>query len=129
MADGANLGLAIQLYREVYGLTQIALAVEAGVSEKTLSAWKKGHRNPDPKLVQKVADALGVLVKDLQDTATYIDRLRIRLGPWTESRKRSRPQASAVAELTDDELRLELGRVRERQLAIEWEIQGRKRSV
>ena len=38
------------------GLTQLDLSKIIGVSEKTVSAWERGNRNPKPKELQKLED-------------------------------------------------------------------------
>ena len=50
------------------GLTQQQLAEKIGVSQKMISAWEAGYRNPKLETVRKLADALGI------DWLALIDR-------------------------------------------------------
>jgi transcriptional regulator with XRE-family HTH domain len=53
------LGSAIRELREKRGLTQEALAHEAGITTGTLSLIERGQSNPAWGTVSRIADALG----------------------------------------------------------------------
>ena len=53
------LGSAIRQLREGRGLTQEALAHEAGITTGTLSLIERGQSNPAWGTVSRLADALG----------------------------------------------------------------------
>jgi transcriptional regulator with XRE-family HTH domain len=53
------LGNAIRQLREKRGLTQEALAHEAGITTGTLSLIERGQRNPSWGTVSRIVDALG----------------------------------------------------------------------
>lgn len=51
--------------REKRNISQIKLASIVGVSQKTVSAWEVGRRNPKPKELQKLEDIFGVAKEDI----------------------------------------------------------------
>jgi transcriptional regulator with XRE-family HTH domain len=53
------LGKALRQLREKRGLTQEALAHEAGITTGSLSLIERGQRNPAWGTVSRIADALG----------------------------------------------------------------------
>jgi len=53
------LGKALRQLREKRGLTQEALAHEAGITTGSLSLIERGQRNPSWGTVSRIADALG----------------------------------------------------------------------
>jgi len=59
------LGKAIRQLREKRGVTQEALAYEAGVTVGTLSLIERGKSNPAWGTVKAIAAALGVSLVDL----------------------------------------------------------------
>lgn len=58
-----NLGPRIKELREAMGLSQVDIADRMNVSDRTVSAWENGTRNP--KDIIGLADALGVDVSTL----------------------------------------------------------------
>lgn len=46
-------------------MTQLRLAVDAGITPTSLSRIENGHDTPNLKTAKKIADALGVKVDDL----------------------------------------------------------------
>lgn len=48
------------LLRKHKNLTQAQLALEVGVSDKTVGSWERGTRTPRPKEMQKLEDFFGV---------------------------------------------------------------------
>lgn len=67
------LGNAIRQLREKHGLTQEALAHEAGITTGTLSLIERGQRNPSWGTVSRLADALGV---SMGEVGKLVDKLR-----------------------------------------------------
>ena len=51
--------------REKRNMSQLKLALIVGVSQKTVSAWEVGRRNPKPKELQKLEDIFGVPKEDI----------------------------------------------------------------
>lgn len=56
------IGKNIKSLRESRGLTQAQLGDAVGVSEKAVSAWETGKREPRMGTVEKLAELLGVAV-------------------------------------------------------------------
>ena len=65
-------GSVIKKLREAKGLTQLQLACEIGVSDKTVSKWETAKGLPDITLIEPLSKALGVSVMELMsgDTVT-----------------------------------------------------------
>lgn len=59
------IGAAIRQLREKRGLTQEALATEAGTTLSTLSVIERGLANPTWATVRDIAAALGVSIGEL----------------------------------------------------------------
>ena len=62
--------MRVKELREEHGWSMRDLAREAGVSLDTVQAMEHGSRPHRPSSVKKVADALGVSVRDLKGTAS-----------------------------------------------------------
>lgn len=58
-------GAMIRKLREERKMTQLELADQIGVSDKTVSKWETGRGYPDITLVEPLADALGISVIEL----------------------------------------------------------------
>lgn len=58
-------GAVIKKLREEKGMTQLQLACEIGVSDKTVSKWETAKGLPDITLIAPLAKALGVSVTEL----------------------------------------------------------------
>ena len=50
----------IKLLREQYGLSQKELGQIAGVSDKAVSTWEQGIKEPRMGAIQKIADPFGI---------------------------------------------------------------------
>lgn len=50
----------IKLLREQYGLSQKELGQIAGVSDKAVSTWEQGIKEPRMGVIQKIADHFGI---------------------------------------------------------------------
>jgi transcriptional regulator with XRE-family HTH domain len=62
--------MRVKELREEHGWSMRDLAKEAGVSLDTVQAMEHGSRPHRPSSVKKVADALGVSVRDLKGTTS-----------------------------------------------------------
>ena len=68
------LGQAIRQLREKRGLTQEAVAHEAGVTASTYGLIERGQSNPTWATVEDIASALSVSVVDLARRAEKLKR-------------------------------------------------------
>ena len=64
-----GLGLAIRQLREKSGMTQEAVAHEAGITASTLSVIERGESNPTWATVRRIATALNVSIVDVATLA------------------------------------------------------------
>ena len=62
-----KLGNNIKKYRKKIDLSQEELAVKAKVDLTSVNEIESGLRNPSLKMIHKLANALGVKIKDLVD--------------------------------------------------------------
>ena len=118
-----------------YGVTPYKVSKETGVSQSTLSDWKRGISTPKPDKLQKIADYFGVPLtylltgnapeqkkeksselnsKDERDTAKDLDSIMEKLstgesGPASYNGEELDPEA---AELFRDELEIALRRLK-----------------
>ena len=60
-----SVGRNIKKLRSKYSLLQKDLAVIAGVSDKTVSAWEKDRIDPRMSVIQKIADHFGIKKSDI----------------------------------------------------------------
>ncbi|AGA59681.1 Putative DNA-binding protein [Thermobacillus xylanilyticus] len=58
--DNDHLALRIRAFRKLKGLTQQQLADRMGVSVAVLGSLERGTRRPDSKLMQRIAESLGI---------------------------------------------------------------------
>lgn len=63
--DNDQLALRIRAFRKLKGLTQQQLAVRLGVSVAVLGSLERGTRKPEPKLLMRIAETLGVSYEEL----------------------------------------------------------------
>lgn len=61
------IGQNVRRLRRAKGLSQEALAHEAGMSMRYLAGLERGEENPSLNFLVKLADALGVSPRDLFD--------------------------------------------------------------
>ncbi len=66
------LGKAIRQLREERGMTQEALAQEAGVTVGHMSMIERGHSNPTWATVKAITGALGVPMVELVERAENV---------------------------------------------------------
>lgn len=55
----------IKLLREKYKLSQKDLAIIAGVTDKAVSTWESGAKEPRMGAIQRMADHFGILKSDI----------------------------------------------------------------
>ncbi len=60
-----RVGRRIQRIRKSKGLSQEQLAEKVGVSTTWIGYLETGYRRPNLKMIYRIADALGVKVKDI----------------------------------------------------------------
>lgn len=60
-----SIGKNIKKIRELHNLSQKELAEIAGVSDKAVSTWENGIKEPRMGVIQKIADHFGILKSDL----------------------------------------------------------------
>jgi transcriptional regulator with XRE-family HTH domain len=59
----------IRAFRKLKGFTQNELAEQLDVSIAILGAIERGTRKPDPKIIQKISEALGIDPEELLPAA------------------------------------------------------------
>lgn len=60
-------GESIRAFRERMGLTQLQLAEIAGASDKAVSAWENGTREPRAAYIDRIAERFGVRKSAITD--------------------------------------------------------------
>ena len=65
MPIAPRVGRVIRRYREGVGLSQEALAAEAGLHRTYISLFERGHRNISFDALSQIAEALGVYASRL----------------------------------------------------------------
>ena len=71
-----NISRKIYSLRTNYNLTQAQLAKIAGVSDKAISAWELGTRDPKIKSIQKICAHFGIDVNSFIDQSTEVYKER-----------------------------------------------------
>ena len=66
-----KLGVAIRKARKKLGLSQEALAIDAGLDRSYMGGIERGEHNISVVNVQKIANALGLRISKLFETAGY----------------------------------------------------------
>lgn len=74
--DNYITGQTIKHLRESKGITQLELAEQLGVSDKTISKWETGKGFPDIALIEPLGHTLGVSVMELLSGVTMINQNR-----------------------------------------------------
>ena len=59
------IGTRIKTARQARGLTQAEVGNALGILPQHVQAWEAGRRNPGPKHLAKLAEVLGLDVRDL----------------------------------------------------------------
>lgn len=60
-----QLGMRIKYLRKIKKLSQEDLALEACINKNYLSDLERGERNPTLKILEKIAQALGINLQEL----------------------------------------------------------------
>ncbi|GAB2718873.1 helix-turn-helix domain-containing protein [Paenibacillus thermoaerophilus] len=63
--DRQPLGQRIRAYRKLKGLTQEQLADRMGISLSVLGSLERGTRPIDPRLLERIAEALNISAEEL----------------------------------------------------------------
>jgi transcriptional regulator with XRE-family HTH domain len=58
----------IRAFRKLKGFTQQELASEMGVSLAILGEIERGHRDIEDRILNKIADTLGIAIDELRNT-------------------------------------------------------------
>lgn len=74
-ATSVSTGARIEGARERLGMSQRALARQAGLSQSTLSRIESGDRTPKMGEIILVADALGCSVSEISEHSSVRDRI------------------------------------------------------
>lgn len=78
-----SIGRNIKLLREKHNLSQKDLAEIAGVSDKAVSTWENGIKEPRMGAIQKIADHFGILKSDIiEDKKDNVTNLREDAVPY-----------------------------------------------
>lgn len=96
----------IKRLRESHGLTQAQFGEIAGVTDKAVSTWESGKKDPRMGAVQKLADYFGISKSDILLDSSDYDRMHLdqeslirAAGGWMT------PKAAALAAgLSDQEI-------------------------
>lgn len=65
-----SIGKNIKKLREIHNLSQKELAEIAGVTDKAVSTWENGIKDPRMGAIQKIADYFGILKSDIIEDPT-----------------------------------------------------------
>ncbi|SFJ86694.1 Helix-turn-helix [Paenibacillus sp. UNC496MF] len=63
--ENDHLAGRVRAFRKLKGYTQQELAAKLDVSVAVLGSLERGTRKPDPKLLERISEALGVSYADL----------------------------------------------------------------
>ena len=111
-----RLGEAIETARRSRGLTQPEVAERAGVTQAALSRYENDQRTPEPEVLQRLADALGVTVELLEGAG----RMKGAMAVDAHMRKRQTAKPTTWRQL---EARLNMLRLHTRHLFEEVSLQ------
>ena len=67
-----------------YGITAYKVAKETGITQSTLSDWKRGRSTPKTDNMKKIADYFGVSVEYLITGETTAEKKKVTLTPRDE---------------------------------------------
>lgn len=71
--DAYRMGYRVRSFRKLKGYTQQELADKLGVSVAVLGSLERGMRDPNEKIIRRIADTLGVTYEELCDLNTKVD--------------------------------------------------------
>ncbi|AIQ50161.1 MULTISPECIES: helix-turn-helix domain-containing protein [Paenibacillus] len=67
--DIKRMGRRVRAFRKLKGFTQQQLADSVGISLAVLGAVERGNRRLEDKILNKIADVLGISAEELADPA------------------------------------------------------------
>lgn len=103
-----KVGDRLRLARQARGLTQEALAREAGMNVTQYNAYERGRSSPSPGTLARLASALGTTAADLQPPALADQAIGERGSrteiTWAELRCDFQNRAAAFFGVSADEI-------------------------
>ena len=98
MASGASTaGALLRQARRRAGLSQVALAARAGVTQSVISAYESGHRQPSLPTLAALVEAAGYeLVAEVRRQPRRLDRLSGPIGQRVRRRRHDIVAAAAA---------------------------------
>lgn len=78
------LAIALKRYHQDHGLTQVELAEQLGVSDKTISKWENGETYPSKRNMMKISETIDVplevmLVEENEEASQKLKKLTVAL--------------------------------------------------
>ncbi|MFD0717161.1 helix-turn-helix domain-containing protein [Paenibacillus sp. GCM10027626] len=64
-----QLASRVRAFRKLKGYTQQQLAEKLEISVAVLGSLERGTRKPDPKLLERISNTLGISYEELTETA------------------------------------------------------------
>ncbi|MGE6611907.1 LexA family protein [Peribacillus sp. NPDC076916] len=93
-----SIGKNIKKLREIHNLSQKDLAEIAGVSDKAVSTWENGIKDPRMGAIQKIADHFGILKSDIiEDKETKVNPINPLKQPKVEGFSKPMPLLGSIA--------------------------------
>lgn len=86
----------IKKLREKHNLTQKEFAEIAGVTDKSVSAWETGQKEPRMGAIQKIADHFGILKSDIIEEAPEVNPIGSKQSK-IESHSKTMPLLGSIA--------------------------------
>lgn len=71
------IGENIKRLREAHGMTQVQFGEIAGVTDKAVSTWESGRKEPRMGAIQKIVDYFGISKSDILLDAADLEQLRV----------------------------------------------------
>ncbi|MGE8080480.1 LexA family protein [Peribacillus loiseleuriae] len=92
-----SIGKNIKKLREIHNLSQKDLAEIAGVTDKAVSTWENGIKDPRMGAIQKIADHFGILKSDIiEDPKTNVDPIKPNI-PKIDGYSKPMPLLGSIA--------------------------------
>ncbi|MEH7092400.1 helix-turn-helix domain-containing protein [Priestia megaterium] len=92
-----SIGKNIKKLREIHNLSQKELAEIAGVSDKAVSTWENGLKDPRMGAIQKIADHFGILKSDIIEEKVDISQTRPRAPKTIDGHSKKMPLLGAIS--------------------------------
>ncbi len=87
MASADDLAVTLAILRIIRRWSQSELAEAAGVTNSAISDYERGKVDPQTQTLQKIVRALGLPLSSLDQTQTFLQRIRAQMdsnGPDSE---------------------------------------------